>query len=425
MSERERRNLENLLNALPPPLQGDSIIQALAETAAEALADRAAETDWPRIYTRLDELPEELLDILAYDFKVDWWDPDYTLEEKRRVLRDSWYVHRHMGTRAAVETALKAVYRDATVLEWFEYGGKPGYFRLWTDVTNEDFVPALRREILRRMNYYKRLSAHLESAGYYMRAEPARAYAYLAYGGRAETRWGGIVQPPSVGPPKVWTTVIYGGVLSGMAGSAERTVAIPSEVKPPVTKPSLALAHFQFMNQIQRCWNGIVPPPDIGPPEVWTDAIYGGVLAGMAGSAKRTVSVPPEARPPVCGPSMVSARFQFMNQVQRCWNGIVPPPSAGPPKANAKAVFGGVLAGAAGSAKRKIKVPAEVGPPVCKPRCAAALVCHTALRGGMRGSGTALRGEAPRAGANAVYGGALAGMAGHMRMAKRGVELRI
>ena len=279
---------------------------------------------------------------------------------------------------------------------------------------------------------YKRVSEYLDASkpahlaySLIFQIATARAYAYLAYGGRAETRWGGIVQPPSVGPPKVWTTVIYGGVLSGMAGSAERTVAIPSEVKPPVSKPSLALAHFQFMNQIQRCWNGIVPPPDIGPPEVWTDAIYGGVLAGMAGSAKRTVSVPPEARPPVCGPSMVSARFQFMNQVQRCWNGIVPPPSAGPPKANAKAVYGGVLAGAAGSAKRKIKVPAEVGPPVCKPRCAAALVCHTALRGGMRGSGTALRGEAPRAGANAVYGGALAGMAGHMRMAKRGVELRI
>ncbi|MCI8844496.1 MAG: phage tail protein I, partial [Oscillospiraceae bacterium] len=215
MNERVRHGLdmESLLSALPPPLRDAPALRALAATAAKALSFEAEEVDRLRIYTRLDRLPEELLDILAYDFKVDWWNPDYTLEEKRRVLRDSWYVHRHMGTRAAVETALKAVYRDAAILEWFEYGGQPGYFRLWTDVTNEDFIPALRREILRRMNYYKRLGAHLESAGYYMKAEPARAWAYAAYGGQIQKRWAEIVPPPGVRPPEAEVTAIYGGVL--------------------------------------------------------------------------------------------------------------------------------------------------------------------------------------------------------------------
>ena len=36
-----------------------------------------------RIYTRIDELPEWLLDILARDFAVDWYDRSYTLEEKK------------------------------------------------------------------------------------------------------------------------------------------------------------------------------------------------------------------------------------------------------------------------------------------------------------------------------------------------------
>ena len=41
-----------------------------------------------------------------------------------------------MGTRAAVELAIRAVFSTATVSEWFEYGGKPYYFRLSVDDTN-------------------------------------------------------------------------------------------------------------------------------------------------------------------------------------------------------------------------------------------------------------------------------------------------
>ena len=49
---------------------------ALATSIADVLAARPEEIRKIQIYTLIDELPEELLDILAYDFKVDWWDAD-------------------------------------------------------------------------------------------------------------------------------------------------------------------------------------------------------------------------------------------------------------------------------------------------------------------------------------------------------------
>lgn len=70
-----------------------------------------------------------------YDFKVDWWDGDYSLEEKRRTLKDSWRVHRMLGTKAAVETAISAIYPNSAVKEWFEYGGRPYYFKLEINAT--------------------------------------------------------------------------------------------------------------------------------------------------------------------------------------------------------------------------------------------------------------------------------------------------
>ena len=92
-----------LLSTLPDALREDRQAYALARVFARALADFAGSLDALRIYPRIRELPEALLDLLAEDFKVDWWDADYTLKEKRETLAGSWRVHRMLGTKAAVE----------------------------------------------------------------------------------------------------------------------------------------------------------------------------------------------------------------------------------------------------------------------------------------------------------------------------------
>lgn len=154
---------ENLVATLPPALQKDPSAVALAETMADLLAQRRSEIEQLRIYPVIDRLDEQLLDILAYDFKVDWWNADYTLEEKRRTLKDSWRVHKVLGTKAAVETALRAIYPKAQVQEWFEYGGEPYRFKLNIDLTGELSDAARPWRVLERVNFYKSLRSHLDS----------------------------------------------------------------------------------------------------------------------------------------------------------------------------------------------------------------------------------------------------------------------
>ena len=76
---------ENLLLIVPPALTHDPAMMARAVADAEALAARPAEIDRVRIISNIDALDETVLDILARDFKVDWWDPEYSVEEKRRT----------------------------------------------------------------------------------------------------------------------------------------------------------------------------------------------------------------------------------------------------------------------------------------------------------------------------------------------------
>ena len=110
---------ENMLLALPHVLRQDPNMLALADSIATVLSFQWDEIDLLRIYQRIDELDEDLLDILAYDFKVDWWDYNYSLDVKRQTLKDNWRVHRMLGTRAALELALSANLRSH--LEGIEY----------------------------------------------------------------------------------------------------------------------------------------------------------------------------------------------------------------------------------------------------------------------------------------------------------------
>jgi phage tail P2-like protein len=158
--------VENLLRTFPEALKADKSLYALAVVIAEELAGRISEIDKLRIYARIDELPEDLLDILAYDFKVDWWDFDYSLEEKRKTLKNNWNVHRTLGTKAAVERAISAVYADTKVKEWFEYNGDPYTFKLLIDATYENADPVKHRKVIGLVDFYKNLRSHLDGIEY-------------------------------------------------------------------------------------------------------------------------------------------------------------------------------------------------------------------------------------------------------------------
>ena len=77
---------DNMMQQFPIALQKDPKTVALGQAIAKVMESRQDEIDSLRIYTRIDELPEWLLDILARDFAVDWYDRSYTLEEKRKTI---------------------------------------------------------------------------------------------------------------------------------------------------------------------------------------------------------------------------------------------------------------------------------------------------------------------------------------------------
>lgn len=151
---------ENLLRTLPSVLSNDAAMRPLGEAVATALAGLWERAGLPTIYSHIDELPEELLDILAQDFKVDWYDYNQTLAVKRAVINDSFYVHRHLGTVGAVKRALSDVWSSYLLEEWFQYDGEPYHFRV--AIADNDFTVAKREQAIRLINLTKNVRSWLD-----------------------------------------------------------------------------------------------------------------------------------------------------------------------------------------------------------------------------------------------------------------------
>ncbi|EOS64586.1 phage tail protein I [Oscillibacter sp. 1-3] len=154
--------------SLPPPLKDDPEINALGRAIAEQLQITAKQIRQNIIYARIDELDEQTLDILAYDLHVDWYDHSYPIEVKRQTIKDSVKIHRRLGTKYAVETALGAVFPGTKVEEWFEYGGDPYTFRVIINATENGVTAAQQAAVLERVIFYKNLRSHLEAVRFKM-----------------------------------------------------------------------------------------------------------------------------------------------------------------------------------------------------------------------------------------------------------------
>lgn len=155
----------DLTRMLPPSLREDKSMLAIANAIQDELLETIDMARLTIVYARIDELPEEILDILAYDLHVDWYDYSYPIDAKREIIKSSTRAHKRLGTKYAVETALGALHPNSYIEEWFQYDGEPFSFRVILDTTNSR-VTADPLEIKKAINMYKRMTAHMDDIVY-------------------------------------------------------------------------------------------------------------------------------------------------------------------------------------------------------------------------------------------------------------------
>lgn len=153
-----------LLSSFPYGLYRDEDKEKVARAAVEELSKVVEETKNAAIFPRIDNLDESLLDILAYDLKIEWYDSSFDIDTKRRLIKECFQIHRRKGTRYAVETALRSIYPDSEVKEWNEYDGRPYHFKLLIHDNANDKEKC--KSVIKKINYYKNARSILDETVY-------------------------------------------------------------------------------------------------------------------------------------------------------------------------------------------------------------------------------------------------------------------
>lgn len=129
----------SLLDLLPPNLKRDPAMAAAAKSLDAELQAINSEIKKLDIFGRAEEWTDEEVDELAWESNPPYYDPELPIEKRRMLVQNSIQLHRRKGTPKAVEDVLSIIFSRANVVEWFEYGGTPGHFKVSIqEIVDED-----------------------------------------------------------------------------------------------------------------------------------------------------------------------------------------------------------------------------------------------------------------------------------------------
>lgn len=122
----------SLLDFAPESISSDPEIIALSLAIDPELRDVGAAIIEAVILPRIADLPEPILDELAWAFRfnrLQVWDVA-TVEKKRALLVNVFAIRKKSGTRFSVRRALDLAEVSGVIVEWFEEGAAPYTYRI-------------------------------------------------------------------------------------------------------------------------------------------------------------------------------------------------------------------------------------------------------------------------------------------------------
>mgnify|MGYP001625501562 FL=1 len=164
------------LDLLPEALRKEPEIQAASFALHETAKMLLDKVDRSMVYAGIDILPEEIIDLLAEEFRAQYYDGSMSLQKKRESVKKAMQWYKKAGTLSAVDELVEFMYGDHKVHEWFQYDGQPYTFRVEimglnvqiTEKGLENFLSALQkvkntRSLLEMLIFHRRIDQQVYS----------------------------------------------------------------------------------------------------------------------------------------------------------------------------------------------------------------------------------------------------------------------
>lgn len=139
-------------------MKNDKTTIAMSDAVSEQL--NKIEISKCLIRVNLDNLSESILDELAIEENIFWYDSNANIEVKKNIIKNCDKVFKTLGTNYAVEQVIIDYFGDGHVEDWYQYNGDPYHFRVTT--TNPSVTGEVVEQLKKSVNKVKRLSSRLD-----------------------------------------------------------------------------------------------------------------------------------------------------------------------------------------------------------------------------------------------------------------------
>ncbi len=122
-----------------------------------------------KFYLDLESLTDIELDYLLWESGVEYLNENISKESKIKLINKALQLHFNKGTIGSIKTICDILFNGAVVKEWFEYGGRPGYFKIFTE--SEIGNNFNHKKVLSVINEYKNVRSWIESISFYRKSD--------------------------------------------------------------------------------------------------------------------------------------------------------------------------------------------------------------------------------------------------------------
>ena len=144
----------------PSNLMEDPAAQAFSYALREGTRLLNRYTQLCYVYCSIDTAPNDVVDLLAKELRTQYYSDALELDVKRGLVRNTLIWYMTAGTPAAVEELVGIVFGEGEVSEWFEYGGKPYWFKIKTNAILTEDMNTFFSDMIRRV---KNTRSHIEA----------------------------------------------------------------------------------------------------------------------------------------------------------------------------------------------------------------------------------------------------------------------
>lgn len=150
----------SITDILPTYLADQTEVKAVGYAIHMAVSRLLTYCRGTSVYTIIDTAPDSVLDMLALELGTQYYEDTLGIEAKRKLIKNTLIWYMTAGTPSAVEELTQAVFGEGEVLEWFDYGDDPYYFKI---KTNAKLTPTMNEQFSSMLEKVKNARSHIRA----------------------------------------------------------------------------------------------------------------------------------------------------------------------------------------------------------------------------------------------------------------------